>query len=463
MPPLVRRKPLMERIRAFLNPYDWALWLSEEIYGNDWDDSLKDWTWIIGVVVNLIFMIARGNSGGSKYEENDDVFGDYTARMGSGWLRWLCSFVVHLLSFISFVNAFFTFHSKRHYRLFETPVEMTPTTPSARRVRVDSSPLSSSPLRFLSNIYAATSAQSRAHPDPARDVWEVSVWDPKPTFLRLFCLFSPGHVLVYWLFLPIAPLDPRPSVTVVTAIVLGALMTVQLSFMQTSYSQQIKDSALIHREVLHEYDTKFVHPNLNKPVRDVGIQTGDIDSGKKPAAREVDTYTPKTIINRGFRTNPNPVYASQYDPDNQLQQQDERQARAAANTAGMSNPFYTNTPKRVANSYTSTATAMHNSPAAGAARRTTGGTPLRQPQFRPTTDASAGGDGGSLGVFAHAASPLRKPAGANFLRADDVDLRPRSPEKRGGSPLKRISTPADYSGSGGTERQRRSYRDSGRY
>ncbi|GME65523.1 hypothetical protein GTA08_BOTSDO09057 [Neofusicoccum parvum] len=364
MPPLIRRRPLSERIKAYLDPYDWLLWLSEEINGNDLDEALKDWVYPIGVAVNLVFMVARANSGGESYEGSDDVFGDYTARA-------------------------------------------------------------------------------------ARDVWEISVWDPKPTCLRLFCLFSPGHILVYWIFLPLAPLDPRPSVTVVTTMVLGVLMTTQLSMLRSYSSQQAKDAALINREVLHEYDTKFVHPTLNKPMRNVGTQTPNEES-QGTSTREVDTYTPTTVINRGFRTNPNPAYASQYDPDGALQSE-QRLPRSA-----MPNPFMT---PRLANA---------QPPAAGTpgSRRATS---MRQPVFRPTSDTGAG-DGGSLGVYSHAASPLRKSQSVNFMRPDEVE-RKASPEKRGGSPLKRMSTPGDWGKVPGLERQRRPYqagfesarRETGRY
>src|ERR1700722_2839789 len=138
-------------------------------------------------------------------------------------------FIVHSLTLISLSNAFYTFYRRRHYRLFEQSIDAPPSTPSAHRVRVDSSPISSSPLRFLSSIIASTNAESRAHPDATRDVWELAVWDPSPLCLQLFCLFSPGHVLVYWLFLPVASLDPRPSVTVVITMILAALLSVQLS------------------------------------------------------------------------------------------------------------------------------------------------------------------------------------------------------------------------------------------
>lgn len=127
---------------------------------------------------------------------------------------------MHTLTIVCCLNTFYTFFRKRHYRLFEQPVDLPPNTSSAQRVRVDSSPASSSPLSYVKKTFAAATASSRAYPDPEREVWEVSVWDPKPFHLTTFTLFSPGHVLLYYALLPTAPLDPRPSVTVVLAVLL---------------------------------------------------------------------------------------------------------------------------------------------------------------------------------------------------------------------------------------------------
>src|SRR5271156_940038 len=146
------------------------------------------------------------------------------------------SFIVHFLTLSCTLNALYTFRRKRHYRLFETSVDAVPSTPSAHRVRVDSSPVSSSPLQFLSTIIGSEDARSRAHPDPSRDVWELAVWDPVPICLRLFCYFSPGHTLIYWLFLPTLPSDPRPSTTILTAIVVAILLSLQLSLLRSNFS-----------------------------------------------------------------------------------------------------------------------------------------------------------------------------------------------------------------------------------
>lgn len=108
---LVRRRTLTERIQAYLNPLDFLLWLSEELESNDWDQWQKDWATPIGLALNVIFIVARANSGPSWRSLGDDVFGDIEGY--SGWLAWFVgvqdlnlSFKVtkqhrHPLSFIS--------------------------------------------------------------------------------------------------------------------------------------------------------------------------------------------------------------------------------------------------------------------------------------------------------------------------------------------------------------------------
>ncbi|RFU29735.1 hypothetical protein B7463_g6612, partial [Scytalidium lignicola] len=375
MPRLVRRRPFSERLKAYLNPLDFWLWLSEEFETSNWESKQAT---PLALGLHFVLLIARANSGSSsKRSREDDVFGD--VQTGSEWFSHFAAMVSYSLAAFSILNAIYTFRRKRHYRLFESSIDAPQQTPSARRVRVDSSPIASSPLRFLSGILGDTSAESRAHPDPVRDVWEIALWDPIPVCLRLFCLFSPGHVLVYWLFLPTTSEDPRPSVTVFTTLVLQVLLSLQLIMLQSNFSQQSKDASIIHKEVLSEYDTKYVHPRLNPLVRDVATQ---FSSGKD----EVDTYAPTTIIKRGFVTNPNPNYSKFVDPDN---------------TGAV--------PQRV-----STPPGPFRTPATFQTRETT---PLRhqplitQPQFRQSSSVSTStstGDGGSLGVYSHANSPLKK-------------------------------------------------------
>ncbi|KAK4968704.1 hypothetical protein LTR28_001742 [Elasticomyces elasticus] len=322
MPRLVRRAPVLERIKAYLNPWDFLLWLSEELSDETWDETLKDWAIPISLACNFVFLIARANSTGSL-NKSDDVFAEYDGRKG----------------------------------------------------------------------------------------------------------------------------NPKPSVTVVTTILLGVLLSVQLSFMQRSFSQQTKDTALIHKEVLHEYDTKFVHPSLNKPVRDVGIQTppSSRTTPERARGREVDVYTPTTIVNRGFRTNPNPNYAAQYDPDG-LAASPQMYVSKSTGTPALKTP---NAVMNGSNGYTAPQSAYVSSHADFSS-------PLKPHHQRERSPMK--GEGGSLGVYTHAASPLRRATSTNILRAGGQEGRR---ERHAASPLKRTSTP----GGEGFERRfgglRESRRDTG--
>ena len=319
------------------------------------------------------------------------------------------------------MNVTYVFNRKRQYRLFEVPLDNRPCTPSVRRVRVDSSPTSSSPLRFLSNLLATETAEARSHPDSTRDVWELSVWDPTPFSLRMFCLFSPIHILVYWLCLPTLLQDPRPSTTVLTTLALAGLLSIELTLLQSHFSQQSKDSSVIHKEVLNEYDTKYVHPRTQRPMRDVGTQfsysgtTMDNVNGDMDGIDNVDTYSPAIIINRGFHTEPNPNYVRHLDPDGGLHQSTPSKPTGHD---GLSS-FQTPTHLRDLSSPLQPRTAV------------------RQSQLRTT----ASSDGGSLGIYSHAHSPLKKAASTQFSRGYLERERSSSPVKREGSPLKKASVP----------------------
>ena len=335
------------------------------------------------------------------------------------------SFVVLVLASLSCLNAVFTFCKKRHYRLFEHDVDTKPSTPSAHRVPIHSTPMSVSPMEYIKNLFANTTAESRAHAQEATSVWELAVWDPNPLCLRLFCLFSPGHVLVHHLFLPVDSFDPRPSVKVMTTAVVATLLSAQLLLLRRAFLRQKKDSAIIHQEVLHEYDTKYVHPSLQQPVRDVAIQTPPPRRRKSGAGiiTEVDTYMPTSIINRGFRAHGNP-YIEKQDADAGVQA-----FRPLHQT--MHTPALRPTPR---GQTTGRSTAVANGDMSSPFQPTN--TPTRyRSQLR------GGGDGGSLGVYSHAASPLRKAASAYFVREDERRT-DRSSSKRERSPLKRTNTPS---------------------
>ena len=343
---------------------------------------------------------------------------------------------MQILTLFSVANALFTLFRTKQYRLFHSDVNASISTPSARRVKVDSSSAASSPLRFLSGVIGSSTDDGPQYEDTPT-VWELSVWDPLPVCLRLFVLFSPGHVLIVRLFLPYAPHDARPSVTVSQTLLLCALLSVQGHFLQKRFSQQGKDTTKIHSEVSKEYDHKFVQPNAHRnPVRDVGTQAPHLrpvwDEGQGEWTAIPEVVSGKAYVSpRGFRIMPSAAYAKQqYDgpavePTSRYKTPDmlspPPHAPSWAGSGDASSPIRSPTrpfqqPKRGGYSNAATATG----PAAAASAPT--------------------GDGGSLGVYTHAASPLRKAASANLLRHHAASA--NDGRRREGSPLKRTSTPA---------------------
>ncbi len=88
MPPRkVRRQPLLQRISAAINPWDFLLWLSEEIETRELDSSAIGAQ--VGMAANFLFLIARANLGPSSNSAEDDVFGDGS---GPSWLSYLVHF-----------------------------------------------------------------------------------------------------------------------------------------------------------------------------------------------------------------------------------------------------------------------------------------------------------------------------------------------------------------------------------
>lgn len=81
MPALVRKTSLLQRIQANLNIYDLGLWVSEEIESYGFEQLEKEWAVPIGILLNLLYMIARANIN-TRSRSYDEVFGE---SKGPGW------------------------------------------------------------------------------------------------------------------------------------------------------------------------------------------------------------------------------------------------------------------------------------------------------------------------------------------------------------------------------------------
>jgi hypothetical protein len=318
--------------------------------------------------------------------------------------------IVWGLTSLSCANALYTVTKTRKYRLFETSLGAKPSTPSARRVKVQSEMGTSSPLRYLAELIAPETAESRAHPDKAKDVWELSVWDPLPISLQISCIFSPGHILVYLMFLPLAPLDPRPSVTVFNTLCVQVLLSAQLLLLSSRHSQQAKDQAIIQKEVMHEYDTKFVQPRIHPVMREVGTQTAF--HGANYAKDIVQTGTPTTLIRNSYFTRQNSRAPS------------EDVATVPSNV--MSPRMFT--PPRAISRHSEAITPVQQQSVSSARKSlpagyVSAGTPAGGIPASTTTGGLS--FGGNMGVHSHNKSPLKKASSQGHLQANEP-LSPRN-------------------------------------
>jgi hypothetical protein len=143
----------------------------------------------------------------------------------------------------------------------------------------------------------------------------------------------------------------------------------------------------------------------------------------------VDIYSPVVVVNRGFQTNPNPNYAGHVDPDSLRKQ--ETPPRGIGNGGLPTFPTHS-----------------HFGDLSSPIQPRTA---LRQPQYRSSV-GPGGGDGGSLGIYTHANSPLKKAASTHFAVGLQERERSSSPIKRPSSPTKRISVPAGLNGIAANQR-----------
>jgi hypothetical protein len=90
MPRLVRKKPLLQRIRDRLDP--WDLWdeLTTSLDIDSYAEAAEGWAVPIGFCCNICFMFAKlGSRPGLGRSGNDDVFGDVEGKRGPGWFGWI--------------------------------------------------------------------------------------------------------------------------------------------------------------------------------------------------------------------------------------------------------------------------------------------------------------------------------------------------------------------------------------
>ena len=69
----------MERVQGFFDPWDFFLYVCEELNDDAYEELLNNWATPIGIALNAVFIIARGSSKAGQANDVfvDDVFADF--------------------------------------------------------------------------------------------------------------------------------------------------------------------------------------------------------------------------------------------------------------------------------------------------------------------------------------------------------------------------------------------------
>ncbi|EPS35928.1 hypothetical protein H072_10589 [Dactylellina haptotyla CBS 200.50] len=319
---LVRRQTFGQRIAAFLNPLDNLLSVSLLFETYDWEGLGETIAVPAGLVLNILLMITRANSNTSSgWRRSDpieevlrDPNEDYGRSGGSGAIGWFMHITSILFFMFSVANTIYTLNRTRQYRTFETSPHSEPPTPSARRVRVASSPNESSPARFVKSLFPNMPYASTPpiHDGITEDeVWEIAKWDYTKFNLAMSTYFSPIHCLVIFLLLPYIPPPSGGLFDVPTTAYSTSRMTVlrDITFVNVAvtmylylffkaFQTQNKDDKYINSQVFGEYNKKYVDPRVHVTMRDCGTS---MDKGGYATSSPAE-FRP------GFKTHVNPAY-----------------------------------------------------------------------------------------------------------------------------------------------------------
>src|SRR5262249_12785574 len=130
----------------------------------------------------------------------------------------------------------------------------------------------------------------------------------------------------------------------------------------------------------------------------------------------VEVGAPTTLIRRGFQTHPNPNYARHVDPDGSPVQAGDA---ASSNSRLFSPTANATTTPRYSDGYSTASDLRSSGYRRGASLGGSSAAGARQPAAPPApASATAGAShGGSLGVYTHVNSPLKKATSLNDLNS----------------------------------------------
>ncbi|QRV87409.1 hypothetical protein RhiJN_15427 [Ceratobasidium sp. AG-Ba] len=252
---IVRKKP-------------WKQWLTE-LPSNTWDWIYDAATLsnlplpppetigrVLGGVLHLIHFVTRYSILRSHKEEEvgwEDmhreihIIDGFEQQEPQPWFSWTTPMTIILL-ILSLVNCLYVFTDIRSYHLHlqQNPVN----SPHAKMVRVD-----------MSNV--ARDMDNRPAPSL---IWRLA--RGLGVHLASACIYSPAHALLWMIF---------SSGTWFVAFILMAVTSGQIYALSRSYDGLLKDRMILNKEVMHEYNEKFVYPRIMPVRKDACVMTHEAE------------------------------------------------------------------------------------------------------------------------------------------------------------------------------------------
>ncbi|THH27507.1 hypothetical protein EUX98_g6696 [Antrodiella citrinella] len=204
----------------------------------------------------------------------------YRERESESWFDWTVPLTFLLISAAT-LNTMYLFSRTRLYQLnlAKDPVS-SPHAAFVSRESPNHVPPPSTPIyisvfkhawrafvvsvRFLLNLSPPKDRQVSSNGAGVEKVQQLEVWTPGELEMALFAIYSPVHSLL-WM-----------ALTGGNWMLIGLIMGVvgmQTQALTRSYEALLKDRNILAKEVMHEYDEKFVYPRINPIRKDASVMT----------------------------------------------------------------------------------------------------------------------------------------------------------------------------------------------
>ncbi|KIJ44294.1 hypothetical protein M422DRAFT_168631 [Sphaerobolus stellatus SS14] len=214
----------------------------------------------------------------------EDMLGEINmpgAPESTSWFDWTTP-VSFLLISISILNAVYLFTRIKYYHLFsKSELVNSPGAEFIHRDDLGSNEHADPPsavsrwLHQAAQLFWLSWSMLMGTRPPAPEtrtskrVQRLSVWSPDKAEMELFIIYSPLHAFLWQAV--------SPGNWIMVFLLLG-IASAQLFLFEQWYSRLVKDREIIASEVLHEYDQKFVYPNIMKVRRDASVMTNEAET-----------------------------------------------------------------------------------------------------------------------------------------------------------------------------------------